>query len=149
MIKAITTLQNGESPSPDGFCYEFYKQFQNILVEPLLDMFNHSFITGEVPQTLREVNISLILKKGKCPDSCGSYRPIALLNVDRKLLSKILAPRLENLLPILVNEDQTGFIRSQNSATNVRRLLNAILAFKQKSINGLVLSRCRESFRPH
>ena len=69
-----------------------------------------------------------------------THSPIALLNVDRKLLSKILASRLENLLPILVKEDQTGFIKGRNSVTNVRRLLNAILAFKQKSINGLVLS---------
>ncbi len=103
-------------------------------------MFSHSFTTGEFPHTLKEANISLNLKKGKCPDSCSSYRPIALLNVDRKLLSKILASRLENLLPILVKEDQTGFIRGQNSATNVRCLLNAILASKQKSIKGLVLS---------
>ena len=49
VIKAIKTLQNGKSPGPDGFCCEFYKQFQNILVEPLLDMFNHSFTTGEFP----------------------------------------------------------------------------------------------------
>lgn len=140
VIKAIKTLQNGKSPGPDGFCCEFYKQFQNILVEPLLDMFNHSFTAGEFPQTLREANISLILKKGKCPDFCRSYRPIALLNVDRKLLSKILASCFKNLLPMLIKEDQTGFIRGRNSAANVRRLLNAILAFKQKSVNGLVLS---------
>lgn len=103
-------------------------------------MFSHSFSTEEFSRTLKEANISLTVKKGKCPDSCGSYRPIALLNVDRKLLSEILASRLESLLPVLVWEDQTGFINGQNSATNVTRLLNAILAFKQKSTNGLVLS---------
>lgn len=103
-------------------------------------MFNHSFTTGEFPQILKEANISLILKKGKCPDSCRSDRPIALLNVDWKLLSKILASRLEYLLPVLVKEDQTGFTKGWNSATNVRCLLNAILALKQTSINGLVLS---------
>ena len=95
VLKAINKLQNGKSPGPDGFCCEFYKQFQNVLVDPLLDMFNHSFTTGEFPRTLKEANVSLILKKGKCSDSCGSYRPIALLNVDRKLLSKILASRLK------------------------------------------------------
>lgn len=140
VFKAIKSLRSGKSPGPDGFCCEFYKQFRDIIVEPLLDMFNHSFITGEFPQTLKEANISLILKKGKCPDLCGSYRPIALLNVDRKLLSKILATRLEIFLPVLIREDQTGFIKGRNSATNVRRLLNAIVAFKQKSIDGLVLS---------
>lgn len=140
LIKAIKSLQNGKSPGPDGFCCEFYKQFQDILVEPLLNMFNHSFISEEFPQTMKEANISVILKKGKCPESCSSYRPIALLNVDRKLLSKILASRLENYLPILIKEDQTGFIKGRNSSFNVRRLLNAIQAFKERSIEGLVLS---------
>ncbi len=99
-------------------------------------MFNHSFSTAEFPQTLEEADISLILKKGKCPKSCSSYRLIALLNVDRKLLSKILATNLEDLLPILIKEDQTGFIKGND----VRHLFNVIQAFEQKSIDGLVLS---------
>lgn len=140
VIKAINALQNGKSPGPDGFCCEFYKQFQVILVEPLLNMFNHSFINGQFPQTLKEASITLILKTGKCPESCASYRPIALLNVDRKLLSKILASRLENILPILIKEDQTGFTKGGNSSATVRCLLNAVQAIKQNSSSGLVLS---------
>lgn len=85
-------------------------------------------------------------KKGKCPESCASYRPIALLNVDRKLLS-VLASHLENLLPVLIKDDQTGFIKGRNSSANIRRLLNAIQAFKQNSI--IAFSRCRESVRPN
>lgn len=48
---------------------------------PLMNMFNHSFEHGTLPSALREANISLILKKGKCPEDCASYRPISLLNV--------------------------------------------------------------------
>ena len=84
-------------------------------------MFNHSFSVIELPQTLREANISLILKKGKWPESCSSYRPIALLNEDHKLLFKILATCLEDLLPILIKEDQTSFIKGQNSTNTARR----------------------------
>lgn len=78
----------------------------------MLQMYNHhSFVAEELLETLREANISLLLKKGKCPESCSPYRPIALLNVDRKLLSKILATCLEDLLPFLIKQDQRGFIR--------------------------------------
>ncbi len=71
--------------------------------------------------------------------TCSSYMPIALLNVDRKLLSKILAMRLENILPKIIGTDQTGFIRGRNSSDNIRHLLNMIYTFKVKSIDGLVL----------
>jgi len=118
------------------------------LTAPVVNFINSSKIflysqyscTGEFPQTLKEANMSSILKKGKCSDSCRSYRPIALLNVERKLLSKILASCLENLLSNTGKGRQDRFCKGHNSATNVRRLLNAILAFKQESTNGLVLS---------
>ena len=59
---------------------------------------------------------------------------------DRKILSKILATRLEDLLPNIIKEDQTGFIKGRNSRKKVRRLLNIIQAFQQIDIEGLVLS---------
>lgn len=55
-------------------------------VDPLVSMFNGAFSNNKLPQTLREANIALILKKGECPESCGSYRPVSLLNVDQNIL---------------------------------------------------------------
>lgn len=101
VINAIRNLQNGKAPSPDGFRSEFYKEFSGLLVDPLIRMFNEVFSNNELPQTLREANISVLLKKGKCPESCASYRPISLLNVDRKILAKILATCLVSCLKLL------------------------------------------------
>ncbi len=57
-----------------------------------------------------------------------------------KILSKILATQLEDLLPKIIKEDQTGFIKDRNTRNNVRRLLNVIQAFWQTDIDGPVLS---------
>lgn len=62
VLKAIKTLQNREAPGPDGFSSEVYEEF--LFADPLLDMFNYSFLHNRLPQTLREANISLILKGG-------------------------------------------------------------------------------------
>lgn len=111
LLTALKTMQSGKCPRPDGFPVEFHRCFQNKLVPVLIEMFNESFITGKLPPTLNQASISLILKKGKDPLCCSSYRPISLLNVDFKLLSKLLAVRLELELPNIISTDQTGFIK--------------------------------------
>lgn len=61
---------------------------------------------------MRQAIISLIMKKNKHDLDCGSYRPIALLNVDSIILAKILPRRLENVLRSIAPSDQTGFIEN-------------------------------------
>ncbi len=73
---------------------------------------------------MRTSIITLIHKKGKYLQYCANYRPISLGNVDGKILAKVLAKRLENLLPTIIHPDQVGFIRARSSADNMRRLLH-------------------------
>lgn len=56
----------------------------------------------------------------------ANYRPISLLSVDLKLLSKLLAMRLESVLPSIISPDQTGFIRGRHPFSNLRRLFNIL-----------------------
>lgn len=72
-MEAISKMQNGKVPGTDGKCCEFCKEWHNLLLEPMLNMFNHSFNIGQLPESLTEANISLILKKGKPPEACSSY----------------------------------------------------------------------------
>lgn len=64
----------------------------------------------------------LLLKPGKDPLECSSYRPIALLNMDLKILAKVLASRLARVILTLVDIDQTGFMPGMLTDTNFRRL---------------------------
>lgn len=91
-------------------------------------MYNEVFTEGRLPPTLLEASISLLLKSDKDPLLCGSYRPISLLNVDLKILSKIIALRLQRVLTNIITTDQTGFMLGRHSFHNTRRLLNIISA---------------------
>lgn len=71
-----------------------------------------------------------MLKKGKDPLDCTSYRPISLLNRDVKILAKILARRLEDILPSVMSPDQTGFIKRRHSFYDIRRLFNILYSPK-------------------
>ena len=124
--KALTSLQCGKSPGPDGFPTEFYKIFAPQIIPLLKSTYYEAFGSQSLPPTMRQAVISLILKKDKDNLNCSSYRPISLLNVDTKILSKVLAHRLEKILPSLISPDQTGFIKNRFSFFNIRRLLNII-----------------------
>lgn len=89
-------------------------------------MYADSFQKQQLPQTLTMADITLILKRGKPPDYCSSYRPVSLINVDNKILFKVFAKRIEDIIPKLVKPDQTGFIKQRMSTYNMRRLINII-----------------------
>lgn len=126
LIMAIDSMQTGKSPGPDGFPSEFFKKFAGKLAPILTSVFDESFNAGFLPPTMRQAVISLIPKKDKNLLECGSFRPISLLNVDSKILSKTLASRLEIVLPSIILDDQTGFIKNRQSFFNIRRLFNIL-----------------------
>lgn len=123
---AISSMQSGKSPGPDGFPAEFYKKFSTQLSSQLAAVFTESFEKGTLPPTMNQACISLLAKSGKDPLDCASYRPISLLNTDVKILAKVLARRLEDALPLVISPDQTGFVKNRHSFFNIRRLLNIL-----------------------
>ena len=124
---AIGDVQTGKSPGPDGKPPEFFKKFKDKLAPIMLEVFNESLGKGSLPPTLTQAKITLLLKKDKDPTDCGSYRPISLLNVDIKIFAKVMAHRLESVLPKVISEGQTGFtIKCRHSFSNIRRLANVI-----------------------
>ena len=103
-------------------------------------MFNDSFNSLQLPETLNQALISLILIKNKDPLSCASFRPISLLNVNFQLLSKLLALRIEAVTPTIISPDQTGFIRNRHSFFNLRRLFNTIYHKSTTPVSVAVIS---------
>lgn len=81
------------------------KKFSHQLAPVLQTMYKEALSSGSLPVTLRQASITLLAKKDKDPLLCTSYRPISLLNVDFKVLSKVLAKRLESVIPDVVSPD--------------------------------------------
>lgn len=75
----------------------------------LVQVLSDSLQEGALPPSFNQACITLLVKKDKDPMDCASYRPISLLNMDVKILVKVLARRLEDALPTVIYPDQTGF----------------------------------------
>lgn len=86
----VRRMKSGSSPGPDGLPTEFYKTFWPELGPILVKLFNRFLSTGDLPQSFRESRIVLLPKPGGNPSEPQSWRPIALLNSDYKLLTSVL-----------------------------------------------------------
>ena len=94
------------------------------LVPKLCQVFNYALQENDPLKSWSEAVITVIHKEGKDPLDCGAYRPISLLGNDVKIISAILANRMQKYLGKLINPDQTGFIPGRQGENNIRRALN-------------------------
>ncbi len=92
----------------------------------MLNSFNFAIEHGVFHRDQKTSLISLLLKKGKDPLDCSSYRPISLIPCDLKIYAKVFASRMEKVIHSLIKEDQTGFIKGRNASDNMRRLLHIL-----------------------
>lgn len=63
-----------------------------------------------------------------------------MLNIDYKLFTSILSKRLESILPELIHEDQTGFIRQRQTQDNIRKTLHIMKQATQQKLETLLIS---------
>ncbi len=136
--QALNSFKKGKSPGNDGITSEFYQYFWSDIGAMMVHGFNDAFYKGELSSSQKQAIITLI-DKGKDRLKLENWRPISLLNVDYKIVSKVMAQRLHDKIPKLVNLNQTGFVKGRFMNDTVRTLCDIIEYCKMSNTDGLLL----------
>ncbi|MCV6606788.1 MAG: reverse transcriptase domain-containing protein, partial [Campylobacterales bacterium] len=72
----------------------------------------------------KQAVITLIEKKGKDRSLLENWRPISLLNVDTKIMTKVLATRIKEVLPSIIHHNQTGYIKDRYIGEIIRSIFD-------------------------
>ncbi|KAJ0578263.1 putative RNA-directed DNA polymerase [Helianthus annuus] len=135
---AVFDCGKDKAPGPDGFNFQFVQEFWDVLVEDFFKVCSEFYDTGFISP---ECSISFITLVPKCknPTNMKEYRPINLIGIINKVISKLLALRIKKVMGEMISESQSAFLKDRYILDGPL-VLNEVLAWlKRKSKKAFLL----------
>ena len=138
---ALKTFKKNKTPGNDGLTVEFYLlSFWPLVGKCLVECLNFAHRHGELSTSQKQAMITLIEKKDKDKRLLKNWRPISLINMDVKIASKVMAMRLESILPFLVHHSQNAFIKGRSIFDAIRTIDDILEYAKRNSRTGILVA---------
>ena len=103
---------------PNGMNALFFQKFWHVVDESVINVVLDYFNSGVMDPTINHTHIVLI-PKIKSPKKMSDFHPISLCNVIYKIISKVLANKLKQILPSIITPTQSAFVLGRLITDNV------------------------------
>ena len=107
-----------KAPSPDGMPPMFFQNYWDLVKGDITNTTLSYLNSRSLPSPLNHTFVTLI-PKVKNPERVTEFRPISLCNVLYKIFSKVLANRLKRVLPLIIFEHQSAFLKGRLITDNI------------------------------
>ncbi|KAF1334172.1 reverse transcriptase, partial [Globisporangium splendens] len=134
--QAVKKYKRGKAHGPDELGNDWYRDHCDEITGLFERLFNLWIPECVLPSSFSEAHIHCI-KKSVSAASPLDYRPIALLNSDYKIFTRIFATRLRTVLPWLIHHMQAGFVPGRAIPTTI----DVLLAAQQRATSDPAMSR--------
>ena len=122
--KAVRSLKQGKTPGIDGLTAEFYQFFWSKIKNMYIQAIRYAKMNGKLHLSATRGIITLIPKKSKDNLLLQNWHPLTMLTMDYKILAKVLATRLKEILPNIISENQTGFMEGCQISNTIRTVID-------------------------
>lgn len=137
--KALFEMPGNKSPGSDGLTVEFYKHFYNELKDILMNVYCTIHEKKSMSRSMKIGIISLVYKNKGDKRLLKNYRPISLLQVDYKIIARVMANRFKHILPTVVSENQSCCIVGKDIANTICNIRDIIDLVEQDKLEGYVI----------
>nr|GFB48912.1 RNA-directed DNA polymerase, eukaryota [Tanacetum cinerariifolium] len=107
--RAVCNCGDNKSPGPDGFNFEFFKKYWDVVGSDFCEATEHFFTSGGFSKGCNSSFVTLI---SKIIDAkfVNDFQPISLIGCVYKVVTKVLANRLVSVIGDLVSDTQYAFV---------------------------------------
>ena len=135
---AVWQCEGSKSPEPDGFNFNFLKKGWEFVKEDFMEVMNLFHETGYIPKGCNASLIALV-PEVRNPIYLDQYKPISLVGALYKIISKVLVERIKKVLPMVIDDCQSAFLKNRGILDSVLMANEVIVDIRRRGKSGLCL----------
>ena len=146
--RIISAMPSNKSPGPDKISMRVIKDCLAVILGPLTDITNNSFITSTFPDPWKSAEVISLLKEGD-HEEASNNRPLSILNVASKICERDALQQLSSYLQCKgrLCSHQSGNRKNHSTETLSILVSDALLdAMDNKKLSTLILLDMSKAF---